>query len=199
MSSNPIKKNAYYVFDIEADGPAPATNNMKSFGLVIYDSQYNKLDEFYNTIVSLPDHHEEKKTREEFWDKHPELWKEVNENQVHGSIFVKGIEDLVNKYKDTYKINWVSKPAAYDWQWLNYYYNLFKSENAPYIGHKAICASTLLWMYTRTNNIMNSKDADAFEESLASKEYKLTHNALDDAHYEASIFFNICKLLQIPL
>ena len=192
------KPKLYASFDIEADGSSPANNSMLSNGIVFFNSNGTEIKSFQRNIKPLPDKTQEKRCMTEFWDKFPDVWKFVNSNQITAIEFCQELETILLELEKTYQIIWVASPAAYDWQWLNSYYDKFKSQNAPNIGFSAKCVSTLFWTYCRLNKINAKEDQEKLRETL-SEGFKHTHNPEDDAREQGKMFINLCKLMNIPL
>ncbi len=190
------KQKIYISFDIEADGPSPEINSMISFGLVAFDKT-KEIFSYQANIKPRADRCIDERCIEEFWNQNLEMWDFVNSDQISPEKFALDIENILIAYKD-YDITWTGYPAAYDWQWLNAYYNKYKSENAPNIGYSAKCTSTMLWAYCKINKIAGKEEKATLWNEL-SENYKLTHNPEDDARAQGYIFMNLSKKLGIAL
>ncbi|AYV78094.1 MAG: hypothetical protein Edafosvirus5_12 [Edafosvirus sp.] len=192
------KKKLYASFDIEADGEVPVKNSMLSIGIVFFEPDGKEIKSYQRNLLPLSDRVQDPKCMSEFWSKHPESWKFVTSNQIDAKDFVKELEDILTTLNKTYDISFVAHPAAYDWQWLKSYYELFKSESAPNLGFSARCASTLFWTYCKQNNIISKKDLEEFRKTLSAG-FTLTHNPEDDAREQGTVFINLCKKMNISL
>ena len=191
-------KNLYLSFDIEADGPAPNVNSMISIGIYGFDGMGKEVVSYQRNIEPHPTRVVDKRTKEEFWDKHPEMYKFIQTKQATAEETMNEIAKLYKSYIDTgYRVNWVAWPSAYDWQWLNCYYHEFGPPDKPYIGFSAKCASTARWIYCK-NNPMSDKEYNTMLENFAEGE-KATHNPLDDARYQGKISFNLFDKMQVRL
>ena len=187
----------YASFDIESDGSIPCKNSMLSFGMVLFNAAGEEIRRYQRNIIPLPGHKQEQRCMDEFWSKHPDVCKFVNSDTVDASTFVRELEVILHEYKD-YRINWIANPAAFDWQWLKNYYDQFRSsDKAPDIGFSAKCISTLFWAYCASNGIEGARK-QALSKEL-SEGCQHTHNPEDDAREQGRMFFNLCKLMKIPL
>jgi len=198
MSSTTPKPRVYFSFDIEADGPSPALNSMVSFGCVVFDESGVEVDKMQANMLPLPEQTVDKRCKEEFWDKNPEILKFVQTNPVDPSDFVKSLVQLYKKYKDVgHKIVWVANPAAYDWQWLKAYYEWFKCVEDPDIGYSAKCIGTMLEVY-RLRMKWTDDQADEFEARTMKKleaPGHVAHNPEHDARVQGHFFFTLCNAL----
>ena len=185
-------------FDIEADGPSPSRNSMLSIGISGLNENGQEIISYQRNIAPHPNRVVDQRTKIEFWDKNPEIYKFVTSNQVSAEQCMKEIIELYNKLKNQgYKISWIARPAAYDWQWLNSYYHDFGPEDKPWIGFKATCISTALDIYSKINNLSN----EAWDQLIVelSQGEKMTHNPLDDARYQARVYYNLMKKFGISM
>src|ERR1039458_9746746 len=98
------------------------SSDLVSFGLVIFDENGKELDSFQRNIHPRKDRIVEKRCKEEFWNKNPEIAAFVKTKQVSGMVFIRDLSLVLRRWKETHKIVWVANPSAYDWQWLNAYW-----------------------------------------------------------------------------
>lgn len=183
-------RKVFLSLDIEADGPSPALNNMRSIGIVAFDQTGKEIWRLQRNLKPLKNHTEEKKCMEEFWNVRPELWKFVNSHAIEPLTLIEELEIILTENPN---VTWICYPAAYDWQWLNYYYCLLKSRRAPDVGHTARCIRTMLHVYCQQNNIADQ--AELMKELTDGLE--LTHNPENDARYQGRLYFNLCERLKI--
>lgn len=181
-------------FDIEADGDSPAENSMLSFGVSGRDEKGNEVIARKWNIKQLADKRMDPRCKAEFWDRNPIAWQKATENQVEATQFVSELSQVLIEYQPKHKIIWVAKPAAYDWQWLNYYYNRFKTPNAPYLGFKAVCISTMFDTYCKVNKIPKNKEKEV--ENQLTESTSLTHDALEDARVQGLMYFKLNAFFQ---
>ena len=181
---------SYAHFDIEADGPSPASSNMISIAIVLTDSTGVVLDELLCDILPRPGYEGDVSTLA-WWQSdqnRAKEYKRILENGVPAAEAMKRIHNKFQEWKKVSRVMWVARPAAYDWMWLKCYSDQYQPPNEPKldIGFKAICASTMVDIWKVQKGI-STADADIrFKEW--GKELKITHNALDDAHFQARIF-----------
>ena len=116
---------------------------------------------------------------------------------VEAKDWVAALEEKLTELGKTYKIVWVAKPAAFDWPWIKCYYEMFKSANAPDIGFKAHCISTMVWAYCASHGIEDSRPLEVkLTKGVAEKH---SHDALEDAREQADLFMGIAELLGMKL
>ena len=177
-------------FDIEADGPSPAFNNMISIGIVFTNTDGKVVDEFLGDFKPLLNHPEDADTMKHFWYRDENNRAELKRIQENAKDAMETMDDLNNFLKKlkAKRINWVARPAAYDWQWLNYYFHLYKNENpkAIPIGFKAICARTMRDVYQAQFGV-GRKEMEKIAKKWAGDE-SMTHNPLDDARFQAKVY-----------
>jgi hypothetical protein len=197
-SKDNSSNNLYLSFDIEADGPSPSVNSMVSIGIYGFDGTGNEVVSYQRNIVPPENRIVDIPTKERFWDKNPEALKFVQTNQVSAEKCMSEIAELYKKYKDdNYKIVWVARPSAFDWQWLNCYYNEFGPDDKPNIGFSASCISTAFWIYCRQNNLSKDEQKELWNELKGEEE--VTHNPLDDARCQAKIMIELMNRFNITL
>jgi hypothetical protein len=190
--------NLYLSFDVEADGSCPLLNNMLSLGIAGYDSNGKEIVSFQRNILPIKGHEPEQRCMDEFWSKEPEAWIFVNTNRVTPQKAMGDLADLLtNLKKSNWKIIWVARPAAYDWQWIKNYYDAFAPKNAPPIGYSAKCLSTMWWLYVKQNNLCKEEDSNMWK--TLTEGFPHTHNPLDDARSQGTAFIKLSKLMTINL
>lgn len=191
-------KNLYLSFDIEADGPAPSVNNMMSIGIWGFNGDGDEVVSYQRNLKDAPGHVLDVPTKERFWDKNPEALAFVQKDQVEPQVCMKEIADMYNKYKEEgYRITWVARPAAYDWQWVNCYYNEFGPLDKPNIGFSCSCISTAYWLYCQQNGLSKQESKALWNELKGDEE--VTHNPLDDARCQGKILLGLMKKYGIKL
>lgn len=72
----------YLSFDIEADGSAPSIHNMLSIGIYGFDNNNVNVFNYQRNIAPHASRTPEERCMKEFWEKNPEAWKFVHQNQV---------------------------------------------------------------------------------------------------------------------
>lgn len=191
----------YAHFDIEADGPCVINNNMISLGIVFMDPNGKEIDSFLVDIEQIDSHKPDKDTLSSLWLKDESIIKEykrIIENSVSANEAMNNLSIKLNKFKkNKQKIEWVARPAAFDWSWLKNYYEKFKPSDAPEIGFKATCLSSIFWMYSSIRGFSKEQSEKKWEK--LSEGLEITHNPLDDCRAQGRVFHNLCAELGIKL
>jgi ribonuclease T len=192
MSSIP---KLYLSFDIEADGPCPLLNSMVQLGIagVIADGT-EKFAAVWN-VKREAGHHPDTDTMNDFWAQHRSEWEATQVDPMPSSTVQATLANVIDGLSQKFRIVWIAYPGAFDWQWIKELYERHKQPDDPDIGYSAKCISTLLWAYEKIHGIT---DKDALKRELAG-DLSLTHNALDDARYQARMFVNLCQKMGIAL
>ena len=198
--------NYYANFDVEADGPSPAFNSMLSLGVVITDSDGNIISEFLGDFEQFPGKIEDPATMNEFWYRDENNKKElarIRKNAKPITMVMKSLNEFLRNL-NAKRITWVARPAAYDWQWLNYYqhYYLGNGGTGSLLGgdpkrqaFKAVDASTMRDIY-QIQWGLNPAQMDAkCKEWTDASGFKMTHNPLDDARFQAVVYHKLFDAL----
>lgn len=194
--------NLFAHFDVEADGPSPAFNSMLSIGVVVTDQSGVFVDEFLGDFEPMVGKQEDSQTMTEFWSKNTQELSRIRENAKPVMTVMKNLNDFVCGLKSK-RITWVARPAAYDWQWLNYYQHYFLGNggegsltgNPTRQAFKAIDASTMRDIY-QVQWGLNVQQMDArCKEWTDESGFKMTHNPLDDARFQAVIYHKLFDAL----
>lgn len=187
--------NLYLSFDIEADGPSPYMNNMLSLGICGLLVDGTEKYSYIQNIKPLPNHVSNTDTMTEFWAKNTELWNSVNENQIDCiSAMSKLATELFMLKHNGYNIIWVAMPSAYDWQWLNYYWQYALENGAIYpanikLGFKASCISSSWQIYCDTRNMSKSESNQLWDKYYGVNPNK--HNAYYDAKHQCLVYIGL--------
>lgn len=186
----------YLSFDIEADGPSPQLNNMLSIGICGTDHRGQIIVEWERNIFPRYGKSCDPDTMLEFWSKNQDAWRYINKNRISASQAMAELDQLIYDLSSRYnKIIWLAWPAAFDWQWLNCYYQeaaqqqpgTFKSK----IGHKATCMSSV-WAHV-TRNLSKGEETALWKQ--LSPEEQGNHTPLVDARVQATRYFNLLKYI----
>lgn len=184
----------YAHFDVEADGPSPAINNMVSFGILFTDETGKQLESLQMDLKPLPNHYPDQRTMDEFWSKNQEEWDRIKRNAMEPRIAMLALNMILQKFATAgAEVEWVANPAAYDWQWINYYWwhPSVRTQDFVDIGYSTVCQSTMRREYKRRHNLTGDQMKDLIAQWTEGLE--MTHNPLDDARYQAAIFFHLMK------
>jgi hypothetical protein len=189
-----MTKQLFLSFDIEADGPNPAQNSMVSIGIWGFTPQGKEVVSYQRNIEPHPTRVADQRTKEEFWDKNPEIKKFVQTNQISAEKCMREIGKLYTDLQGKgYKITWVARPSGYDWGFLNVYFHTFHPDQAkkPWIGFSAKCISSVLWGYELANNLSADEKNSLWDE--LTEKAPFTHNPLDDAKFQGKLLINMMK------
>jgi DNA polymerase III alpha subunit (gram-positive type) len=182
----------YASFDVETDGNNPIQHSLRSIGIALFvDRNTEPIDTFYVTVEPRKDTEVEDRCMTDFWDKHPEQWKEVNENTVTPTEAMKLLSDWLFSHSGKYCIKWVASPANFDWMFLKCYYENYGPQTKYDIGFFCHDLSSLTRAYIISHNIGDKK---FFMNRLAGN-CKYTHQALDDAVCQGVMYINLRQLL----
>lgn len=185
----------YFSFDIEADGPSPAKNSMLGFALVVFDQDKTIKGTFERNIAPIDGHEQDPETIEWFTSPHNiAAYNYLATNQVTPGDFVRDLVSFINLFADQPK-KWIAAPAAYDWQWLNYYYHAFYPAETPFVklAFKAECISSYFTQYAALKNMTRGQSAQLWKD--LTDQLPHTHKALDDAMEQGIVFINLMKLV----
>ena len=171
----------YGHFDIEADGPSPATSNMISLGVVFTNEQGIEIDSFQVDLRPRDGFRGNEDTLN--WWKHPDRIAEytrIMNDSIEPALAMAKFAEQISRFP---KLKWVARPAAYDWMWLKCYHDLYCSGD---IGFKATCLSTIREVWMELKGYTYEQVEALVKEWTA--ELKMSHNPVDDARYQAKIY-----------
>lgn len=180
----------YLSFDIEADGPAPGINSMLSLafcGFVLENecTTYRKVFQWESNLKPMNDCMPDPDTMN-WWnkDENKEAFEYVRQNQRDPLEAFQDLHKEILVLQQTYKIIPGAWPAAYDWQWINYYFHRLLKCNP--LGFSARCISTLGWHEVKNANPGAKFDWTSYKDGAVH-----THKAIDDANEQGIIWMNI--------
>lgn len=181
------KELVYLSFDIEADGPSPISNSMLSLGATLLKRDKTILKKWEWNFKPLDGHVTDEDTMD-FWSRNKEAYEYCTTNQQDPmEVFAKWKSEIL-ELQLTYDILPIAYPAAYDWQWINGYFSLLKTENP--LGYTAFCISTFIKCINPKKTLTYDGE---FSSSFNDKNYPHTHKALDDAIEQGMKFLNAYK------
>lgn len=185
----------YFSFDIEADGPSPSINSMLGFALVVMDQDGDVKGSFERNIFPLEDHTADPDTIT--WFTSPgniDAYNYLKTNQVTAHEFVSDLVTFIGQFGDQPK-KWVAAPAAYDWQWLSYYYHAFYPAATDFVklAFKAECISSYFNAYSVINKLDREQSSQLWKTLAGGHQH--THKAMDDASEQGFIFVGLMKLM----
>ena len=189
-------KITYISIDVEADGPIPGLNNLLSLGAVVFSiegAEFVTLDRQEFCFKSQEGAKPSEKTMRTFWSQHMDeyirIQREAEDADVAANKFIDWYLSMVEKYG---RIKFVAKPAAYDWQFVNHIVHRYKKQDVVF-PFKADCMSTLMEFadeYAKKHG--REKELSDMQNNTT---LKLTHTAVEDAEYQAFLFFQTKKFL----
>lgn len=183
-----ITEMIYGHFDIEADGPSPATSNMISLGIVFTDETGTEIDTFQVDLCPRDGFRGNEDTLN--WWKHPDRITEYTRIMNDGILPALAMAKFDEKIRQYPKIKWVARPAAYDWMWLKFYHDLYCSlETGSDIGFSAICLSSIRTIWKNLKGYTTDQAETVINEWTVG--LGMSHNPLDDARYQAKVYHMI--------
>lgn len=194
--SKPI---AWITYDIEAGGPSPAKNSMYSYGMAAITQEKGIIQTWEHILKPLPNTIEDPDTMKNFWPKHPEAYKYSTSiaNQMDPSIALNILCENLETLQKRYELVPIAWPAAFDWQWMNFYFHKFCDRNP--LGYTSKCISSMLFMAgIMTNNTMDTNIDDKLIKKFIEPGYKPTHKPLDDALYQGMCMVNALNYYGSP-
>ncbi len=182
-----IEKKEFLVLsvDIEATGKAPGISSMLSIGICGLTMNRKIVFEFERNLKPLEGAILDKETMS-FWEKEEnnDAWEYCNQNQKDPAEVFKELNEQIIELSKTWELIPAAAPAAYDWQWPNWYFIKFVGSNP--LGHKAHCMNSFLWGMKKK---MHPSTWD-FRKQFLDPNYPHTHRALDDAREQGMMFVN---------
>ena len=181
---------------MEADGPCPLVNSMLQFGAVFYDVDGNVLEEFLVNIEEIEGGVQDPETMA-WWAeqevKNPGLWASMMTDRVSPLVAMQRFEALVQKHSREQKASplVVAYPAGYDFTWLYVYLCKFLGRSC--VGFSALDMKTLAMTLLQKSYHDSAKKR--FPQSWFNKQFKHTHNALQDARGQGYTFFQMKNAL----
>lgn len=164
-----------YVIDVEADGISPASGSMVCFGAVMVSDMSTT---FYGKTAPITD----------TWN--PEalaisgFTRNDHKNFDDPKVVMQNFANWVNETKENNAV-FISDNPAFDWQWINYYFDLYNIKN-PF-GYSARRIGDLYCGLQRDGNLNK-------EWKKKYRKTKHTHNPVDDAKGNAEALHAFKKL-----
>ena len=169
-------------FDIEADGPSPATNNMLQFGAVT-----NSGEKFSVNIQQRSGYVGDPDTIA--WLAKNNIWQSVNVNAVHPIVAMTRLSEWLSKIQGPVKF--IAMPAAYDWMWLRCYYDQYAPPDAYKLPFKSTCISSYRDAIFDQKGITDDEEWDKLNSELFGERVGINHNAVDDAVNQLRFYQNL--------
>mgnify|MGYP000312516762 CR=1 FL=1 len=154
--------------------------------------------------------HEPDEDTMNWWKSTEDKSKELERIQANARDVVQVMGDLsklitsLMKKHELKRMIWIARPASYDWQWLNCYWNEYllkcseeERKAAPRMPHNSTCVSTMRDVYTNVNGLTKKQVSEELEKCAQGLE--ITHNPLDDCRTQAKWYFYLCDKLGVKL
>ena len=152
-----------FIVDVEADNSSPANGSMVSFGVVMLDESLETT--FYGEVAPIS----------HMWNPEAlsisDITREQHENYDEPDAIMRKFHKWINEVNKDGRPVFISDNPAFDWQWINYYFDLCAIKN-PF-GFSA----------RRIGDIYSGMEKDMRMSSKWKKfrKTKHTHNPVDDA------------------
>ena len=189
MGKKIMKKDIYFSFDIEADGPYPGDYSMLSLGCVAFDADGTELGSWYANFELLEGASQDPDTMR-FWaenQKYYDLTRTWTQNPKEAMThFVEWVESF-----DGTPVG-VAMPAGFDFTWLWWYSKKFVGRS-PF-SFSCIDMKTMAWTMLG-GNLYRESTKKNWPKNWFSK-FKHDHHALNDAREQGHTFMNILKDLR---
>jgi hypothetical protein len=190
-------------FDIEADGPTPATSNMINIGIVFTDNDGKTIHEACLDLLPRLGYPGDADTLM-WWTSDPDRKNEYERILREGANPIVAMGELnaalvhVLAVTGAKKVTWVARPAAYDWMFLKCYHDLYKMHNkdAIPIGFSATCLSSIREVWKEFSGLKR-EDIDEYFKKKWTQDVVMTHNGLDDARYQARIYHGMVEEIKV--
>lgn len=183
-------------FDIEACGKAPGLGSMLNIGFVglTVEAQPQVVLQFEANLKELPD--APQKLADHTWWQQPEQAEAlayITKNPQDPEETMKCLADALKEFLHVFgkdNVIVVAWPAAYDWAWLNYYFERFNGSNP--LGYSCRDVGSYYWgkqkqLQPSSPNLVKFKLEHA---NLLSEEFKSLpqHSGLIDACWQGLAF-----------
>lgn len=170
----------YASLDIEAIGKSPYDGSMISLGVEFVDA--TTLKSLCSVIIDFEPQRWQSwddALKNDFWVENKAELDAIRARAVDIEL---GMARLVNVVRSAgNNVEWVAYPAAYDWQWINYYVQRYvrREEDRALFGYTATCVDALEELY---------KEKSGDGKSVSVTPNTKAHNALADAQYQMRLF-----------
>lgn len=168
--------------DIEASGPFPPDFSMLSVGAVVVGNPSVK---FYRELKPINDNF-----TKEALEVSGFTMEQAKEKGKDPAVAMREFADWVEKLSNKGKPKFVGYPAAFDWQFINYYFLKYLGKN-PFGLAPADIRSIYFGMFPTENGFTIRKEDIKKRLGVTAKH---THNALDDAEEQAQIFARMLEI-----
>jgi len=197
---NAPKPLLWLSFDVETSGESPVSGDMIMLGIAavrddatphaVHRAWVTDSFQFCSTTSHVID--ETNRCFQEFWVKHLDILEYIREQAEHPKVGAAKLSQWLSKLAETYTLRWCASPAAYDWQWLNAFYDKWAEPSAYRLPHKAECMSGLKLALEFGG--MKPYEINRYIYPTRESTLVYSHNALDDATRQAYVFLRLKQL-----
>jgi DNA polymerase III epsilon subunit-like protein len=187
------KVETYVSVDVETNGSIPALHSMLSLGAVAYNADGVQLSTFYEKLEPLKGAKEDPDTMK-WWSKQdPRIYEEARSNAQPPQEVMKRFSVWLDSLPARPVL--IGYPVAYDYSFVRWYLVFFTGRCSFGVG--AIDIKTIIALALKQEYY--SIDRNKLPKEWLDENLENTHNALDDALYQGSMFFKILKSLRVDL
>jgi hypothetical protein len=177
---------AYLSFDVETDGPSSSLHSMLSLGITLILPNGTELDAFEVNILEREGAIQDPSTMK-FWEENKSAWLACHQNAVSPFDAMTSLATFYTKWHKKYKLVWMAQPACFDWMFVKNYYTMYAPPDAPDIGYKATCMSSIRDNAIRSHIISNEEYTKLYN----SVRNDFVHCALADAKHQGEVFVKL--------
>lgn len=183
------RKEIYFSFDVEADGPIPGPNSMLSFGAAAFIDDGTRLDTFSANLELLPEATSDPSTMD-WWKTQPEAWKACREDTQAPELAMEGVSNWIRTLSKEHGALpvFVGYPATYDFMFV-YWYLIRFTGYSPF-SHSGLDIKTLAFAALKKGYRASTK---RYMPKRWFSKHPHTHVAVDDAIGQGDLFCNILK------
>lgn len=180
-------------FDVEADGPIPIHNSMRSIGLVAYNEFGEEIDTFYAVLNQLPEAAEDVDTMTWWATQDKKVYDEVfnNPSAIDPELACGQLILWLQKFGH-YKF--MANPAGFDFTFLRVYMTMYYGVSNKW--HNCIDMRSFAAAVLSDDVVKFGGNIKAEIKRRMNLNFPHTHNALDDAREQGACFFALIKLRQ---
>lgn len=184
------KQVIYISLDMEADGPIPGVNSMRSLGAVAYSQYGTYLDFFSGNLEPLPAAVQNQGVMN-WWKNFPEAWARTTAMPEDPLKLMQRFALWLYELEQHYKAECVlvAYPAAYDYDFVLYYSRLFLKKD-PFRGQ-------VIDMRSMAMGLLGAPYAEAAKAKMPKRWFidvpPHTHVAYEDALSQGALFINMLR------
>jgi hypothetical protein len=192
MRHKKTKKELYFSFDIEADGPIPGPNSMLSLGVAAFTEDGKRVDTFSANLHLLEGATPDPDTME-WWKKQPDAWEACRKDLQSPSTAMNALSDWIAATcrKTNTRAVFVGYPATYDFMFV-YWYLIRFTGRSPF-SHSGLDIKTLAFAMLKKGYRVSTKK---YMPRRWFSKHPHNHVAVDDAIGQGDLFCNMLRELR---